>query len=130
MVRARNEARAASDWYREQNPYAAERFEGTLRAALADICETPQRWPAWRATQYRRYIVLNFPYSIIYRLLDDGRVLWWRSSTTAAIPTAASRHDPRQSDRHLRPHRRAHQPQAAPRAGHPGGARARGPAGA
>lgn len=91
-VSARNEARAASDWYREQNPYAAERFEGTLRTALADICEAPQRWPAWRATQNRRYIVLHFPYSIIYRLSDDDRVL-----------VVAVLHHSRDPDRHRPP---------------------------
>lgn len=74
-VHARSEALAASHWYRGQNPYAAERFEGSLRAALADVCEAPQRWPFWRGTSYRRYIVLHFPYSIIYRLLADDRVL-------------------------------------------------------
>ena len=74
-VHARNEARAAADWYREQNPYAAERFEGMLRAALADVCEAPRRWPVWRATTNRRYIGPQFPFSIIYCLLDDDRVL-------------------------------------------------------
>lgn len=74
-VQARNELRAAAQWYREQSPYAAEKLEGTLRAALADVCEAPRRWPVWRATAYRRYVVPRFPYSIVYRLLDDDRVL-------------------------------------------------------
>jgi toxin ParE1/3/4 len=60
------EARAARRWYAERDPDAGAAFMTALDSAVALIAKTPNMWPMFEA-ETRRYLVKNFPYSLIYR---------------------------------------------------------------
>jgi plasmid stabilization system protein ParE len=60
------EAEAGVLWYRERSTKVAERFLAELERAVDLIIETPRRWPKYLHGT-RRYVLLKFPYSIIYR---------------------------------------------------------------
>lgn len=73
-VATRIETRRAVEWYAERGPHLAERFEAELHTALSAVLEAPRRWAIWRPPAYRRVILKNFPYSLIFRIVDDERV--------------------------------------------------------
>jgi plasmid stabilization system protein ParE len=60
------EAEAGVLWYRERSIRAAERFLAELDRAVDLIIEAPNRWPKYLHGT-RRYVLLKFPYSVIYR---------------------------------------------------------------
>ncbi|WP_145084225.1 type II toxin-antitoxin system RelE/ParE family toxin [Anatilimnocola aggregata] len=67
------EARNAKQWYDRASESAGRRFEQSVRQALDQIAEAPERWPANPdGTQFRR--LPHFPYLIIYRRLENDRV--------------------------------------------------------
>lgn len=68
---AETDLAAAYRWYRQRNPAAAARFRETIRATLHDIAEAPRRWALWRDPDTRRRLVSDFPYIIVYDLIDD-----------------------------------------------------------
>ena len=64
------EARVAHRWYLRRSPWAANRFRVALEAALKQIAESPDRWPAYlHQTRYR--LVRRFPFIIVYRQLAN-----------------------------------------------------------
>lgn len=73
-ARARAEARDAFAWYAGQNPLAGELFQVDLRAALRMVAEAPERWTMWR-TPFRRLLFERFPYQLVYRRIDEARVV-------------------------------------------------------
>ncbi|HEV2945819.1 MAG TPA: type II toxin-antitoxin system RelE/ParE family toxin [Gemmataceae bacterium] len=64
------EARQAYRWYLRRSALAADRFRKALEAALAQIIESPDRWPAYlHGTRYR--LLRRFPFFVIYRIRAD-----------------------------------------------------------
>jgi plasmid stabilization system protein ParE len=53
-------------WYRDRSLVAALNFESAFEQAAERIRETPQRWPIY-FRDFRRYILKQFPFSIVYR---------------------------------------------------------------
>ncbi len=64
---------AAFDWYLEQSPDAALKFDAQVDRALAYILHAPQRWTAGPFST-RRFLLRNFPFNVIYRQLASARV--------------------------------------------------------
>ena len=52
-------------WYRERSLDAALDFEVQFQRAVSAIEEAPERWPLY-LSHYRRYILRQFPFSIVY----------------------------------------------------------------
>jgi plasmid stabilization system protein ParE len=61
----------AFEWYFERSVQAAEAFIGEATSAFALIASAPAIWPNFEAGT-RRYVLRKFPYSIIYREIQDG----------------------------------------------------------
>jgi hypothetical protein len=57
------EARAAREWYAEQNPALGRAFLNELDLAIERIAEAPNRWPQYRGDS-RRYLMKRFPFAI------------------------------------------------------------------
>jgi plasmid stabilization system protein ParE len=64
------EARAARAWYQERSASTAEAFLAELDHAVAMIGASPLRYPA-HAHGTRRFVMRRFPFSVVYRVLDD-----------------------------------------------------------
>ena len=82
----------AFDWYFERSLQAAEAFTRELNGAFALIASAPAIWPRFEAGT-RRYVLPNFPYSIIYVEIPAGikviavahqkrRPRYWRTRLT------------------------------------------------
>ena len=67
---ARAEVVEAFDWYRERSPRVAARFLAEVERAAVLIRESPDLWSQFEAGT-RRYLLHNFPYSVIYRQVGD-----------------------------------------------------------
>jgi plasmid stabilization system protein ParE len=57
-------------FYLSRSTLAAERFLAEVEAALVLLQEAPERWPIFRRGT-RRFVMGAYPYSIVYRALDD-----------------------------------------------------------
>ena len=62
--------RAAHDWYLEKGQHVAQSFEAAIEDALERIRSAPERW-AKQDARHRRFILRRFPFSIIYRVVQD-----------------------------------------------------------
>jgi plasmid stabilization system protein ParE len=64
---------AAFDWYLEQSPDAALKFDAEVDRALTHIVHAPRRW---KAGQYstRRFLLRQLPFIVIYRQLTPGDI--------------------------------------------------------
>ena len=66
------DAEAARDWYADRSPMAARGFLLELQNALSAVVEAPERWPFGRA-ETRRYVFSgSYPYTLVYKVLDNG----------------------------------------------------------
>ncbi len=70
---AEEEARAAFEWYYEQNQAVAARFEAELTAAVESLEEMPERGTQMEQG-IRRISLPRFPYGLLYSQ-EEGRVL-------------------------------------------------------
>lgn len=61
----------AFDWYFERSLQAAESFVAEMTSALSVVASAPAIWPTFEAGT-RRYLLRRFPYSVIYREIEDG----------------------------------------------------------
>jgi toxin ParE1/3/4 len=61
---------AAFDWYLQQSPEAALKFDAEVERALAHIIQAPQRWTAGPHST-RRFLLRRFPFIMIYRDLTS-----------------------------------------------------------
>jgi plasmid stabilization system protein ParE len=61
-------------WYSERSPTAALDFESEFQRAISAVAEAPERWPAY-LSRCRRYVLHQFPFSIVYRILDKEVVV-------------------------------------------------------
>lgn len=64
---------AAFDWYLEQSPDAALRFDAEVERALTLILQAPHRWTMGPHST-RRFLLRHFPYILIYREIDSSRI--------------------------------------------------------
>lgn len=64
---------AAFDWYLEQSPDAAPRFDAEVDRALAQILEAPRRWTTGSHST-RRFLLRRFPFIMIYRELESSPI--------------------------------------------------------
>jgi toxin ParE1/3/4 len=64
---------AAFDWYLQRSEAAAMAFDREVDQALADIVQSPRRWPIG-AHSTRRFLLRRFPYIVVYRDRPMGRV--------------------------------------------------------
>jgi plasmid stabilization system protein ParE len=64
---ARAEIRAAFDWYIARSPRAARRFVDALVEAIAEIENSPERFPVVHGT-LRRRLLSQFPYGVYYKV--------------------------------------------------------------
>jgi toxin ParE1/3/4 len=67
---ARTELTTATDWYLERSRSAAAEFVREVQHAVQRIAESPERYPVTR-TGRRRFVLLNFPFDLVYRILED-----------------------------------------------------------
>jgi toxin ParE1/3/4 len=63
---AQRELRFAYQWYRDQNPEVALKFELAVNAVLDEISSAPQRWPGY-IFKTKRALLLHFPYAVVFR---------------------------------------------------------------
>ena len=64
------EARKAYRWYLRRSARAANRFQAAIQAALTQISQAPDRWPAYlHGTRYR--LLRRFPFFVVYRVRAD-----------------------------------------------------------
>jgi plasmid stabilization system protein ParE len=70
-----DEAVAAALWYRDRSARAGERFLDEIERAVDSITEAPNRWPKYLHGT-RRYVLLKFPFSIIYRASEHRLVVF------------------------------------------------------
>lgn len=69
-VRAQQQVRAATRWYRRQDPRLSARFVAAVRGALPGLREAPLRWAEFEPG-YRRARVRGFPFAVIYTVVGD-----------------------------------------------------------
>ncbi|HUG44107.1 MAG TPA: type II toxin-antitoxin system RelE/ParE family toxin [Acidobacteriota bacterium] len=70
LAEASRELDGALDWYLERSLTAAEAFLTEIDHGIQLIRGTPQMWPQFEGNT-RRYVLRKFPYSIIFRQVDD-----------------------------------------------------------
>ena len=68
---ARREIEDALEWYFGRSLRAAEAFVRETDRAIAVIVRAPRVWPRFEAGT-RRYVLRQFPYSIVYREKQAG----------------------------------------------------------
>ena len=57
-------------WYKDRSSDAALDFESAFQRAVSAIAEAPERWPVY-ISRCRRYVLHQFPFSIVYRNLEE-----------------------------------------------------------
>jgi toxin ParE1/3/4 len=61
----------AVQWYREKRPGLELEFLADVERAFAQIHDSPERWPVWRADRpYRRHLLRRFPFVVFYRVTE------------------------------------------------------------
>lgn len=66
---------ASLEWYRERSLTTALDFERAIAKALEAISSAPRRWPSY-FEQFRKYILHQFPFSIVYEELPSEIVVF------------------------------------------------------
>ena len=67
---AAEDASNATDWYAQRSLIAARAFVSELIHAVDRVAEAPERWPFFE-DDTRRYIFPKFPFSLIYRIINE-----------------------------------------------------------
>lgn len=65
---AEEEYLTSLSWYRDRSLIAAINFQSAIEEAVTRIASAPQRWPVY-LDSFRRYVLRQFPFSIIYQEL-------------------------------------------------------------
>ena len=65
------EIKASFNWYEAQVEGLGSDFLSELESAYQAIEELPNTWPKFK-TNFRRYLLSKFPYSVIYRPGPQG----------------------------------------------------------
>jgi plasmid stabilization system protein ParE len=71
---ADEELAEAKRWYRKRSQLAARAFATAVTNAIRDISVAPNRWPESRPGE-RRLVLSKFPFSILYRVRENGVVI-------------------------------------------------------
>ena len=66
---AADELEAAFAWYNKRNPQVAHAFWQEMENGIRNVSATPRLYPAY-ILNARRYLLLRFPYFIIFRETD------------------------------------------------------------
>ena len=69
-IEAEREYLSSLAWYNQRSPAAALDFEDEFQSAISAIAQAPERWPLY-LSRCRRYVLHQFPFSIVYRFLQD-----------------------------------------------------------
>lgn len=64
------EAQAATQWYRQRSPLAADAFLVEIDRAIEKIAENPGIWPRYVAST-QRFLLKRFPFSVVFRLTPN-----------------------------------------------------------
>jgi len=76
---AREEARAAVEWYERRQAGLGSTFSTELLQALNVIADAPEAWPHWPGMKaplpIRRFLLSGFPFALPYVVLEDEVVL-------------------------------------------------------
>jgi plasmid stabilization system protein ParE len=74
LEKAQEEYEIALNWYKEKSLKATENFVNELKRQISVICEDPSRY---RNTykNYRETSLKRFPYSIIYFIDEDQKII-------------------------------------------------------
>jgi len=64
------EGQQARGWYEQRSPSAAEAFMCELDDAVQRIISDPKSWAEFRPGM-RRVLFKRFPFSVVYRVLED-----------------------------------------------------------
>ena len=72
---AEQEYLAALGWYRERSVIAATDFESAISRAIQTVGAAPRRWPTY-SSEFRRYTLHQFLFSIVYRELSSEIVVF------------------------------------------------------
>ena len=64
------EAQAARMWYDARSQTASRSFVAELDRAIAEIGESPNRWPQY-VEGTRRFLFRRFPFMVVYRVRPD-----------------------------------------------------------
>ena len=79
LERFRTEAHEAVDWYRARNPQTAERLADLIVEGIQDIFAHPRMFPLYEIPRnpgdIRRKRVPDFPFVIVYQLIDEELVI-------------------------------------------------------
>lgn len=67
------EIKSSFDWYQEQVKGLGFEFVQELDDAFNSIQSLPQTWPKM-GLYHRRFILSRFPYSVIYKNVDEKRI--------------------------------------------------------
>ena len=74
LAPARSELRAAAHYYHERSPRVAASFMAEVQKAVNQLLEYPESASLIRG-DVRGKIVSRFPYTLMYRILDDVVVI-------------------------------------------------------
>ena len=69
---ARAELEDAVAFYEQQRAGLGLELLSEVERAVGEIQQSPQRWPSYKATTFRRYVVRRFPYSIFFVELEEA----------------------------------------------------------
>jgi plasmid stabilization system protein ParE len=72
LIAAEDEANDAFDWYESEQLDLGDEFRDEVKLALARIVSNPLQYGIVHSTNIRRARVHRFPYSILYRALNDS----------------------------------------------------------
>jgi plasmid stabilization system protein ParE len=68
---AQYEHLAQVEYYEGQQFGLGTRYLSEMSAAIALIAESPARFPVVRIPNFRRFVLQDFPYSIIFRVKEE-----------------------------------------------------------
>lgn len=69
----KEEVKKSFDWYQEQSPGLGHEFTIELKESIDSICSIPLAWPKM-GQLHRRFILSRFPYSIIYKIVNNNEI--------------------------------------------------------
>jgi len=64
------EAEAAGDWYAERSFVVSRAFVSEVIRSVETVVENPEIWPLYEEETHR-YLFPRFPFSIIYRIIEE-----------------------------------------------------------
>jgi toxin ParE1/3/4 len=67
---ALEEAEAARGWYSERSLVASRAFVSEMIHSVETVSQDPEMWPVFEKVTHR-YVFQRFPFSLIYRLIED-----------------------------------------------------------